>query len=240
MLPYSLAIALPAQLALLAISLWANSVQSDDPAALFDDPEQRNALIGGGTVTIVLALLMPTILQGALTAFFTDQVLDRGTPVRDCIIVGLKRAPLLIAVAFITAFSMLLGCLAVCIGFFFVMARLGVAAPVCVVERAGPLTSISRSWQLTEKRFWQTLGVVLFNAIAPAIFNSVLTAVVSLPLALINQTASTIGSSAAGWIVSAITTPLATAILVLLYLDLRVRREGLDLQLLGQGLAQPQ
>ncbi len=235
-IPYSLLLALPVQAVLTFLAVTV-ARSSESPDTFLQDPNDRNALLGGGVVTLILGLLLPTLLQGTLTAYFTDRLLSRDTPIRQCLIVGLKRVFPLIGVAIISAFAGILGCFALCVGIFFFMTRLAVAAPACVVERAGPIKAISRSWQLTTGRFWPIFGIVMFNLFIPVMLSQAVSAAFAGLLGLLGKNFGTFGSFIGSTTASAVVTPLVTAILVVQYLDLRVRREGLDLQLAAQGLA---
>lgn len=233
--PYSFLMALPLQIILAIVTLLSRNA-NENPDTFLDNPDQRNAVIGGGVITVMLGLLIPIILQGALTAFFTDRMLGRDTPIRPCLTVGLKRVFPLIGVAILSGFMSALGCLALCVGFFFFVTKVGVSAPACVVERAGPLKSISRSWSLTDGRFWPVFGIVMFNLIVPAMFSQAISLAGLGALSLISEDAGIVGSLIGSTFAQAIVAPLTTAIIVVQYLELRVRKEGLDLQLAAQGL----
>ena len=115
--------------------------------------------------------------------------------------------------------------------------RLAVAVPIFILERRGPAASIARSWRLVRGAFWRTWGlralVTLIVSIAGSILSVPLLAVM-LPSALHGHTPSTVSLvllvifSAVVWM---ITQPLIAASLTLIYIDRRMRAEGLDLQL---------
>jgi hypothetical protein len=105
-----------------------------------------------------------------------------------------------------------------------------VAAPVIAAEGIGPIASIGRSFQLVARRFWMALGVVALSTLVVYVLDNVLTL---LPQALAEALpwgARWAVNTVAAAVASTITTgPLVTSC-VLLYLDLRVRTEGLDLR----------
>ena len=115
--------------------------------------------------------------------------------------------------------------------------RLAVAVPIFILERRGPGASIARSWRLVRGAFWRTWGLRALVTIIVSIASSVL----SLPVyfvifasALNGHTPSTASlvllviASAGVWM---LTQPLIAAALTLIYVDRRMRAEGLDLQL---------
>ena len=89
-----------------------------------------------------------------------------------------------------------------------------------------------RSARLVSRRFWRVLGLALLSVLVEWFFE---TAIGLLP----SLFALFLGTDGIGWVLSAavailtqlITMPVVAGITVLIYLDLRVRTEGLDLEL---------
>lgn len=115
-----------------------------------------------------------------------------------------------------------------------------VAPVVILTERCGPVQALRRSWQLTEGSFWRLFGllVLLF------ILNGV---VLGLPISLLQffavilMTAQVLAVAnglftGLSYLVSILWYPFLTLTLVLVYYDLRVRKESLDLDLRIQAL----
>lgn len=107
-----------------------------------------------------------------------------------------------------------------------------VTAPVIGAEGVGPVTAMRRSARLVSRRFWRVLGLALLSVLVEWLFE---TAIGLLP----SLFALFLGTEGIGWVLSAavtiltqlITVPVVAGITVLIYLDLRVRTEGLDLEL---------
>ena len=107
-----------------------------------------------------------------------------------------------------------------------------VTAPVVGAERLGPVKAMRRSARLVARRFWPVLGLVILSSIVMTIFGYA--------IGLVPTTVSLlVGTDGLGWVLTAasgiltslITMPVVAATTVLIYLDLRVRTEGLDLEL---------
>jgi len=123
-------------------------------------------------------------------------------------------------------------------------------APAAVVlERQGPWQGLRRSWQLVRTSFWRVLGILLLTLVI--IFFASLA--LNIPFLVIEGVSggggfgtaafggsvlSIIVAAIGGIVVGAITRPLLAGVAVLLYLDMRMRSEGLDLVL--QNAAQNQ
>lgn len=124
----------------------------------------------------------------------------------------------------------------------FVWVKTAFATSAVVLEEAGPLTAIKRSWVLTRGQFWRLFGIRLLAAIALTIISTIIT----YPVTWVFE--SVLGSTSAGagdqivWGVFAaalgtvlagiLTTPFSAGVDGLLYIDQRMRKEGLDVTLM--------
>lgn len=115
--------------------------------------------------------------------------------------------------------------------------RLALAVPIFILERKGPGASIARSWRLVRGAFWRVWGLRALVTIIVSVASSAL----SLPLvgvifasAVNGHTPGTIELVLVvifGAVIWMVTQPLTAAALTLIYVDRRMRAEGLDLQL---------
>ena len=121
--------------------------------------------------------------------------------------------------------------------------RLSLALPALMLERTTPRNAIARSWELSRGSFWRLFGILLLTEIVVGIAATLL----SLPFTILGNLAGgssnvfslTASASVAavilgaigGIVASTIARPVSAGVAVLLYADLRMRREGLDLVL---------
>ncbi|MGI9641730.1 MAG: hypothetical protein ACR2N9_02995 [Acidimicrobiia bacterium] len=110
------------------------------------------------------------------------------------------------------------------------MAFLMVTAPAIAVERLGPFRGVQRSFRLVRPRFWTVLWIAVLSAVVAGTLSVLLPL---LPLAVTSlfgfgghEYVAAVGTVAA----SLLTLPFTAAVAVMTYFDLRVRTEGLDLQ----------
>ncbi|HSR82946.1 MAG TPA: glycerophosphoryl diester phosphodiesterase membrane domain-containing protein [Streptosporangiaceae bacterium] len=120
--------------------------------------------------------------------------------------------------------------------------RLSLTMPAVVLERISPVGAVKRSWRLTRGSFWRLFGILLLTLLIVIVAGYVL----ALPFAFIGSIVgggslnifaapvstplTTLIIGAVGSIVAAtVTRPIGAGVNVLLYVDLRMRREGLDL-----------
>src|SRR4051794_3562708 len=112
----------------------------------------------------------------------------------------------------------------------FFAVRLGIAAPALMLERTGVIPAIRRSWSLTSGNFWRIFGALALAVIIVVVISSVLTIPVSVLTAFLGPqaiVASAIVSFVLSALISALTTPFFSAVLALVYIDVRMRKEGL-------------
>ncbi len=118
--------------------------------------------------------------------------------------------------------------------------RWAATMPSIVVENVGATTGLSRSWNLTSGLFWRVFGISILAGLLTFIVAELPALTIRSGLALVVT-----AQEATGPIISAIITPLSLiltlpfsmAVIVLLYYDLRVRKEGYDLELRAQEMA---
>ena len=120
-----------------------------------------------------------------------------------------------------------------------------VAIPAMLTEDARGTKALGRSFRLVKRRWWPVFGVQLVATVATGIIASILGVIPEIVLLgdLGDSELAALalrGLSTA--IASILTTPFLAAVTVVLYFDLRVRKEGFDLQLLAQqiGVAPPE
>jgi hypothetical protein len=132
------------------------------------------------------------------------------------------------------------------VGIAWLATKLSLVPSVLMIERTSLASAIARSWRLTTGFFWKTLGIqLLINVILQAAAQ-----VVTVPISIVvtlgggllnpNDTAEFVSAAAVvgvvlsgivGAIVGAISVVMQSAAVALIYLDIRMRREGLDLEL---------
>ena len=114
------------------------------------------------------------------------------------------------------------------VGGLALMALFIVVVPIVVIERTGPFAALSRSTSLTGRRFWPVLGFGLLSALVTGLLGLVLSSIPQLLGYLIGDDFGWIVLGVGGIINQMIGTTIVGAATALLYLDLRIRREGMD------------
>jgi hypothetical protein len=162
------------------------------------------------------------------------------------IVIGLAAAKATAAAVLIG----IVGFLALLVVTIWIGVRLLLAIPVVVLEVTGPVAALRRSWLLVQGNWWRVFGIYLLTAIVVGI----VAGLIELPFTLARGFISGHGSLLLGFastaaptvpaliiggiggiIATTCTRPVSAGVSVLLYADLRMRKEGLDLVLQQAG-----
>ncbi|MFE4517750.1 hypothetical protein ACFRMQ_26530 [Kitasatospora sp. NPDC056783] len=145
----------------------------------------------------------------------------------------------------ITGLLALVGLLALPVALWLYV-RFSLAAPALMLEKQGVLTALSRSRRLVRGAWWRVFGITLLSHVLAL----VVTVVVAVPFQILGlalgfedldakglpdtldqSAAMVILLAVAGIIAGTFTTPFIAAVGVLVYIDQRIRREALDIEL---------
>jgi hypothetical protein len=110
--------------------------------------------------------------------------------------------------------------------------------PALLFERVGPFKALGRSYGLIRGRFWEALLVVLVVVGVYYVVSNILSLGLMGIVAVAtddNAIANAIAQGAGSIVSTAVSVPYISALLTILYFDQRVRKEGLDIQLLAEG-----
>ena len=205
--------------------------------ALMQDP----TLVALYVVGLVLTLIFYAAVLLRQRAIITDGA------VGGELAAALRRTPALVALVILIA----LGCLALFVPVFvttgalrgllalaalvvlcYGLVALSSAMTVLLVEEAGPVASVTRSWRLTSGNFWRlsviyTVALIILIAlelVIAALAGFLAGALVHGDVAMVTAFAEVIGI-----ILGALVTPFYGALALAVLADLKVRREGADL-----------
>jgi hypothetical protein len=170
-------------------------------------------LIAAAISVIITALLQAALLRAAALATIGDPV-----DIDESYRFGLGKLGSVIWVSLLVGLSVAIGFLLLIIPGIILLAFLAVSVPALVVEDVRGTNAMRRSWQLVSGHFWHVLGVVVVAAIITGIIGGLIGA--------IGGSNRIVGAifTALGQVIVA---PYSALVTVLLYLDLRARKENL-------------
>ncbi len=188
------------------------------------------AYIGIGVVVFILFFIgafFLAIVAGGFFAFFTNGVNTSGGEPGFATMAGL-------VVGVICVYA---GALAIFFApFLYVTTRWAVAVPLMVDQGMGPLEALGESWQLTKGHIRHAMGFVvllyLFYGIVYIAFMALAFAASGFALTSAGSDVASVAIfSIVGALAPLLWLPIATAGYVMLYYDLRMRKQGYDLEL---------
>ena len=177
-----------------------------------------------GLMMIIGIILFFVLLAGVASTAETDRELFQG--------LGITLVGILILIA------------AGAIVSSYLSIKFSVASPAMVLENLGVFASIGRSWSLTRGNFWRLFGINILTTIIISTVAGVFVSITSVIGAFSTVVASSstndfMGALSITFIIYMVTTaisllitlPFSSSVNALLYIDLRMRKEGLDVEL---------
>jgi hypothetical protein len=151
-------------------------------------------------------LLLYQVLTGAITRAIAAEVAGQDLGLEQSYRFGFARLGPILIVAILVGLATLAGLIVLIIPGIYIGVRLAVSTQALVVEGKGGTQAMRRSWDLVGGHWWHAAFTVLLAGLLTEVVNAVITA------------------------------PFGALVGVLLYLDLRARKERLDLDTLNTDL----
>lgn len=176
--------------------------------------------LSNGLYAIVVQLTFTTLAQAIVIYAAFQDLRGRRVGVVDSMARGLARFLPAIAVALLSAVIVVIALMILVIPGLIATAALAVAIPVCVVERAGPITSLSRSADLTRGFWWHIIGVsVGLYVVGFLVGRIIVMAVPGQPTVMASLV----------WLFQVAATSFQSVFAAILYHDLRAFKEGIGI-----------
>jgi hypothetical protein len=206
-----------------------------------NQPPDFAPTIASLSIFLALNLALYPLLYGAITYAACESALGRPVTFWGAVRGALRRYFHIAGYYLMLLGMVILFCLFplwiwIAVGWILVM-------PAIFVENIGLGAALGRSWRLVQSRWWRTflilfLMFILIEVVASALGAFLFLAQTLLQIVISSYLALAI-SEAGGIIVSSLVNPILQIAIVLMYFDLRVRREGLDLFQLAQHVGAP-
>lgn len=110
------------------------------------------------------------------------------------------------------------------------------AAPSVMLERLGPIAALRRSWYLVRGATPRVFGIMLLVVIITSILSAIVSALLSVLTGVGDTNVQLVLTQLASLIVSILIQPITFIVVVLLYYDMRIRREAFDIEMLAANL----
>lgn len=217
-------------------------------------------VVGAGVVSLVISLFATALASGAAFRAVTDAYLGRVPSWSESLGYAIRRAhsvlwvtvlatlvvlaPMIVLVAIAAAVGSAglawAGALTLIFPGIFLWVVFSVSTPALVGEDLRGTKALRRSYRLVRGRWWSAFGLWLLAYVLVFIVTAILGSIIGAGLGSAIDTDTRGGAilvnTIASIVVGTLTTPFLSAVAVVLYFDLRVRKEGLGIELLRSGL----
>jgi hypothetical protein len=181
-----------------------------------------------GLLAALAGILMYLVLSGAITRAVAAEVAGQDPSVEQSYRFGFHRLGSVLLVSVLVGLAIVGGLILFIIPGIYIGIRLCVSIEALVVEGRRGTEAMGRSWGLVGGHWWHAFGTVVVGGLLTGIVNAVIT--------------TPFGNT--GWFFQAVAAALATVVTlpysalvgVLLYLDLRARKERLTMETLRTDL----
>jgi hypothetical protein len=193
--------------------------------------------LAGFGVVMLLTVLAGAFATAACFRAVSEAYLGRDPSWRESLRFAGRRLHSVLWVVVLSAIGVVLGAFLLLVGAVAFYVFWSVAVPVVLAEDRRGRKALARSWRLVRGRWWPAFGVLVVGALLGAILGYGVAALLELLPTESGSVGDTLLAGLGQFVAAAVTTPLTAAFTVVLYFDLRVRKEGYDLQLLAERLA---
>jgi hypothetical protein len=200
------------------------------------------AAAGAEVVLVVVGLIASALVTAACVKAVSDLYLGQPTSFAESLRFAARRLAAYLWMQILYILGLTLFFILLIVPGIWLYGAWSVSAPALLIERLGPASALGRSQNLVKGRWFPTAGVLLVSAVMTGLITAALEGLLvgvgflpGEPPVLVGVTLVTL----AGAISSIIVTPFTATVRTILYYDLRVRREGFDVDLLAGQLGLP-
>jgi len=186
------------------------------------------AAASASLLAALVGLLLYQVLTGAITRAIAAEVVGEDPGVEQSYRFGFVRLWSVLLVSVLVGLATVAGLILFIIPGIYIGVRLAVSIQALVVEGKRGTEAMGRSWALVVGHWWHAFGTLVVAAIITGLVNSVITAPFSAGAWFVQGVAAAVATI--------VTLPYGSLVGVLLYLDLRARKERLDLDTLRADL----
>ena len=220
-------VVVPLTLLQYGIGHWVrtNGQQLHDPAEV---STSFWAVASAWLLAALVGLLLYQVLAGAITRTIATEVAGQDLGLEQSYRFGFARLGPILVVSVLVGLATLLGLIVFIIPGIYIGVRLAVSIQALVVEGKRGTEAMRRSWDLVGGHWWHAAFTLLVAGLITAVVNAIITAPFSAGAWFLQGIAAAVATT--------VTLPYGALVGVLLYLDLRARKERLDLDTLKADL----
>lgn len=229
-------------LAALIQSSTLSSATLVDGKVLFPTATDLSTYVTGQIVINVVGVLVVLLANAACFRAVSEAYLGESPQWRESVGFGFRRLGSVFWLSLVTVVLLIFAFIALIVPGIWLSIAWSVALPALLFERVKGFSALRRSFSLVSGRWWPTFGTLLVAIVILFVVQFVIGLVAGAIIGgLVPGTSTNVAvliavSAVFGVVSRMISTPFIAACVTVIYYDLRVRKEGLDLELLAQGI----
>ncbi|MFE6613930.1 hypothetical protein [Amycolatopsis sp. NPDC057786] len=242
---------------LLLVDTTADLERIRDLGPAATDQELMNQMLGvlGGTlasssISLFATLLGTTVLTGFLTVLMGKAVLGKPVTFKEALREATPRLLPLLGLTVLYTLAIMVAAIFCLLPAIIPYTFWALASPAFILERGTVMEAFRRSVKLVSGMFWRVFGILLLATVISSFLASIITIPFSFSAFLsifgdldqmyVPSTGDLILQSVGTVIAQTIVGPFTALVTVILYIDQRMRREGMDIELArAAGIATP-
>ncbi|MGA2927057.1 MAG: hypothetical protein ABSG43_13855 [Solirubrobacteraceae bacterium] len=221
-----------------ALSLPAGvHVRNGDFVTNAGQPTATNAL--ATAVGVGISVLAAALAIGALSKCVLDHFSGRPVDWRSSLRFAHQRLASLVWLSLLAAAALFAGFALFIVPGIWLLAALSPAVPALMFERIGPLRALRRSLELVRGRWWATFGVIalaLALVVGVPILLSIIFGAIESGAKISSVALLIVLDGISGALSAMISYPFLAVVCGVIYIALRIRKEGLDVASLATGI----
>jgi hypothetical protein len=182
-----------------------------------------------GLLTLIVAVALSLLAVGAQTVAVASRYLGRTISVGQAYsAIGADTLWVLFLSAIAAGIVIGIGLILLVIPGIYLAVRLAFVSQAVVLERSGVSQAFRRSWSLVEGSWWRVFGIAIVTFVIVAIVGSIIQQIIGALLG--SGTSGVVLRTLISGAVQLVLRPYAFTVLILLYFDLRLRKEDFNMQ----------
>jgi hypothetical protein len=197
--------------------------------------------LSGNLLTTVVSLVLTTLASAACFRAVSAAYLGEEATVEESLGFARQRLLPLLWLSILYGLGLIIPFILLVLPGIWLAVAWSLSFPALLHEDVKGVGALGRSFKLVRGRWWPTFGALLVMYLIVIVISAIMIGIFTAAL-LSNSDSEAFGAiiyTIANTLSSLITLPLVAAVLTIIYFDLRVRKEGFDLQLLAQGVGHP-
>jgi len=190
-------------------------------------------------VSIAISVVAAALAIGALSKCVLDHYTGHPTDWRSSLSFARQRLASLLWLSIISAVLLFVGFALFIVPGIWLLVALSCSVPALMFERLGPLRAVGRSMELVRGRWWATFGVLLIAlllVIGVEIMLAIIFGSIESGLKVDSVALLIVLDGISGAISALISYPFLAIVCAVIYIELRMRKEGLDADSLARGV----